>query len=159
MPRSVCLCRLAYYGANMYNYIMNMQSRQERTIMTDTNKKGSKSRRRASGPMPANRREYDGTGFCYTLTLIAGKYKAPILYALVVHGTIRYNELRRYLGRVSFKTLTDALKALERDGLVNRKVYPEIPPKVEYSLTPRGSSLAPILGALCDWGEAHRDDL
>ena len=115
--------------------------------------------RRASGPMPADRREYDGSGFCYTLTLISGKYKAPILYALVVHGTIRYNELRRYLGRVSFKTLTDALKALERDGLVRRKVYPVIPPKVEYSLTPLGATLGPILGALCDWGEAHRDGL
>ena len=114
--------------------------------------------RRASGPMPADRREYDGTGFCYTLTLISGKYKAPILYALVVHGTIRYNELRRYLGSVSFKTLTDALKALERDGLVRRKVYPVIPPKVEYSLTPLGRSLGPILGSLCDWGEAHRGD-
>ena len=110
----------------------------------------------ATGPMPANRREYDGTGFCYTLTLISGKYKAPILYALVVHGTIRYNELKRYLGRVTFKALTDALKALERDGLISRRVYPVIPPKVEYSLTPLGSSLAPILGELCDWGEAHR---
>ena len=124
----------------------------------DTHKKGSKGARRATGPMPANRREYDGTGFCYTLTLISGKYKAPILYALVVHGTIRYNELRRYLGSVSFKTLTDALKALERDGLVRRKVYPVIPPKVEYSLTPLGRSLGPILGSLCDWGEAHRGD-
>lgn len=122
----------------------------------DTHQKGSIKRRKAPGPMPADRREYDGTGFCYTLTLISGKYKAPILYALVVHGTIRYNELRRYLGSVSFKTLTDALKALERDGLVRRKVYPVIPPKVEYSLTPLGRSLGPILGSLCDWGEAHR---
>ncbi|MBR1837263.1 MAG: helix-turn-helix transcriptional regulator [Kiritimatiellae bacterium] len=132
--------------------------KQERTILSDTHEKGSVGRRKAAGPVPADRREYDGTGFCYTLTLIAGKYKAPILYALVVHGTIRYNELRRYLGRVSFKTLTDALKALERDGLVRRKVYPVIPPKVEYSLTPRGASLAPILETLCDWGEAHRDE-
>ena len=122
----------------------------------DTHQKGSVKRRKAAGPMPADRREYDGTGFCYTLTLISGKYKAPILYALVVHGTIRYNELRRYLGSVSFKALTDALKALERDGLVRRKVYPVIPPKVEYSLTPLGRSLGPILGSLCDWGEAHR---
>lgn len=122
----------------------------------DTHQKGSVKRRKVAGPMPADRREYDGTGFCYTLTLISGKYKAPILYALVVHGTIRYNELRRYLGSVSFKTLTDALKALERDGLVRRKVYPVIPPKVEYSLTPLGRSLGPILGSLCDWGEAHR---
>lgn len=66
--------------------------------------------------------------------------------------------MRKQVGRVSFKTLTDALKALERDGLVRRKVYPVIPPKVEYSLTSLGQSLGPILGSLCDWGEAHRGD-
>lgn len=96
------------------------------------------------------------TGFAYTLSLINGKYKMPILYCLSKHKVIRYNELKRYLGKVTFKTLTDSLKGLEVDGLVNRKEYPQVPPKVEYSLTEKGKSLIPMLTALCTWGEEHR---
>lgn len=96
------------------------------------------------------------TGFAYTMSLISGKYKMPILYCLSKYEVVRYNALKRYLGQVTFKTLTEALKALEKDGLILRKEYPQVPPKVEYSLTEKGRSLIPMLTALCKWGEAHR---
>lgn len=95
------------------------------------------------------------TGFGYTLSLIGGKYKMTILYALSEQGVMRYGALRRHLGTISFRMLTLMLKELEKDGLVLRKEYPQIPPKVEYSLSERGASLIPILNALCDWGERH----
>lgn len=71
----------------------------------------------------------EGTGFAYTLSLINGKYKMPILYCLSKREVVRYNEMKRYLGKVTFKTLTDSLKALEEDGLVNRKESLKCPRK------------------------------
>ena len=79
------------------------------------------------------------TGFSYTLSLISGKYKTVILYCLMEYQPVRFNELQGYLGKVSDKTLSQHLKELEQDELIHRKVYPQIPPKVEYSLTERGS--------------------
>ena len=96
------------------------------------------------------------TGYSYTLSLIAGKYKPIILYCLMEYEPVRFNEMQRYLGRVADKTLSQNLKELERDGLINRKMYPEVPPKVEYSLTERGQSLVRVLDQLCDWGMEHR---
>lgn len=96
------------------------------------------------------------TGFSYTMSLIQGKYKMFILYALMGYGIVRFNELKRYIGSISYKTLSATLKELESDGLIHREEYPQIPPKVEYSLTERGKSLIPILDAMCDWGEKHR---
>ena len=98
----------------------------------------------------------DETGFGYTLSLISGKYKIKILYCLSELKVVRYNELKRFIGTISHKTLSLSLKELEADGLVSRKEYPQIPPKVEYSLSKRGQSLIPILDALCEWGEQHR---
>ena len=98
----------------------------------------------------------DETGFGYTLSLISGKYKMTILYCLPEFKVVRYNELKRFIGAISHKTLSLSLKELEADGLVSRKEYPQIPPKVEYSLSERGQSLIPILDALCEWGEQHR---
>lgn len=98
------------------------------------------------------------TGFGYTLSLISGKYKMTILYWLAEERVLRYNELKRYLGAISHKTLSLSLKELETDGLVLRREYPQIPPKVEYSLSPKGQSLIPILDALCVWGEEHRTE-
>ena len=98
----------------------------------------------------------DETGFGYTLSLISGKYKMTILYCLSEFKVDRYNELKRFIGTISHKTLSLSLKELEADGLVSRKEYPQIPPKVEYSLSKRGQSLIPILDALCEWGEQHR---
>lgn len=96
------------------------------------------------------------TGFSYTLSLINGKYKMTILYTLAEFGVVRFNEMQRYIGGISFKTLSSTLKELENDGLVHREEYPQIPPKVEYSLTERGRSLMPILDQMCEWGEKHR---
>ena len=96
------------------------------------------------------------TGFSYTLSLINGKYKMTILYTLMEFGVVRFNEMKKYIGGISYKTLSVTLKELESDGLVRRKEYPQIPPKVEYSLTERGKSLIPILDQMCTWGEEHR---
>ena len=96
------------------------------------------------------------TGFNYTMSLIQGKYKMFILYALMGFGTVRFNELKKYIGTISYKTLSVTLKELEADNLVHREEYPQIPPKVEYSLTERGKSLMPILDGMCEWGEQNR---
>ncbi|MDD3279195.1 MAG: helix-turn-helix domain-containing protein [Lachnospiraceae bacterium] len=94
----------------------------------------------------------ENTGFSYTLSLINGKYKMTILYCLTQLGVVRFNELQRYIGNISYKTLSSTLKELERDQLVIRKEYPQIPPKVEYSLSSRGQSLMPLLYDMCVWG-------
>ena len=98
----------------------------------------------------------DATGFSYTLSLINGKYKMTILYCLMEFGVVRFNEMQRYIGTISYKTLSSSLKELEADGLVHREEYPQVPPKVEYSLTERGKSLIPLLDGLCEWGDEHR---
>lgn len=98
----------------------------------------------------------DTTGFSYTLSLISGKYKMTILYTLMEFGVVRFNEMKKYIGGISYKTLSSTLKALQEDQLIQRKEYPQIPPKVEYSLTPRGKSLIPILDGMCEWGDQHR---
>ena len=102
---------------------------------------------------------FEDTGFSYSLSLISGKYKMVILYCLMEFEVVRYNELKRYIGTISHKTLSLSLKELERDGLIHREEYPQIPPKVEYSLTDRGQSLMKILDQLCIWGEQHKDDI
>ena len=71
-------------------------------------------------------------------------------------GVVRFNEMKKYIGEISYKTLSATLKELEADQLVNRREYPQIPPKVEYSLTERGKSLIPILDGMCEWGEVNR---
>lgn len=90
-----------------------------------------------------------------TLHVIGGKWKPLILYYLF-QETRRFNELRRMLPTVTQQMLTLQLRELERDGVVHRKVYAEVPPRVEYSLTERGRSLEPILLAMLDWGEAYQ---
>ncbi|RGS81354.1 winged helix-turn-helix transcriptional regulator [Coprococcus sp. AF21-14LB] len=99
---------------------------------------------------------FEDTGFSYTLSLISGKYKMVILYCLMEYQPVRFNELQRYLKKISDKTLSQNLKELENDDLIHREVYPQIPPKVEYSLTMRGESLMKVLDQLCTWGEENR---
>ena len=99
---------------------------------------------------------FEDTGFSYTLSLISGKYKMVILYCLMEYQPVRFNELQRYLKKISDKTLRQNLKELEKDDLIHREVYPQIPPKVEYSLTMRGASLMKVLDQLCTWGEENR---
>ena len=100
---------------------------------------------------------FEDTGFSYTLSLISGKYKMVILYCLMEFKVVRYNELKRYIKSISHKTLSSSLKELEKDGLIVRKEYPQIPPKVEYRLSEKGQSLMVILDQLCVWGEAHKN--
>ncbi|KOS00752.1 HxlR family transcriptional regulator [Paenibacillus polymyxa] len=95
------------------------------------------------------------TGFGYTLSLISGKYKMIIIYWLSENKVMRHNELKRSIGTISFKTLSIMLKELEADGLIIRKEFPQIPPKVEYSLSKRGLSLIPLLNMMCEWGEEN----
>lgn len=95
------------------------------------------------------------TGFYYTMSLIKGKYKLGIIYCLMMNGPTRYNELKRRLEAATFRSLTNSLKELETDGLVERKEYSQIPPKVEYSLTKKGQSMIPFLEMFCDWGCEH----
>ena len=99
---------------------------------------------------------FSDTGYSYTLSLISGKYKPVILYCLMEYEPVRFNEMQRYLGKVADKTLSLHLKELERDGLIHREMYPEVPPKVEYSLTKRGHSLMKVLDQLCTWGIENR---
>ncbi|MFT9399466.1 winged helix-turn-helix transcriptional regulator [Acetobacter sp.] len=89
-----------------------------------------------------------------TLQLIDGKWKGVILYHLF-QGTLRFNEIRKRLPNITQRMLTTQLRELERDGFVLRTVYPEVPPKVEYSLTPRGQTLEPVIMALKKWGDKH----
>ena len=96
------------------------------------------------------------TGFNYTMSLIQGKYKMFILYTLMEFGVVRFNEMQKYIGTITYKTLSSTLKQLEADGLIKRKEYAQIPPKVEYSLSDRGKSLMPILDQTCEGGDQNR---
>lgn len=90
-----------------------------------------------------------------TLTLIGDKWKVLILRDLLP-GTKRFGELKKSIGSVSQKVLTAQLRDMEKSGLLSRKVYAEVPPRVEYSLTELGYSLKPILDAMWSWGEAYK---
>lgn len=110
--------------------------------------------------MPRTRRH---TGSCSpgcaveaTLRLIDGKWKGVILYHLL-EGTLRFSEIRRRLTSVTQRMLTNQLREMEADGLITRRVYAQVPPKVEYSLTARGRSLEPVIRALKIWGDLHGD--
>ncbi len=88
------------------------------------------------------------------LRYIDGKWKGVVLFHLF-EGTLRFNEIRRRIPNCTQRMLTNQLRELEADGLIGRKIYPEVPPKVEYSLTPRGRSLEPVILALKAWGDAN----
>ena len=88
------------------------------------------------------------------LDMIGGKWKSIILFR-VTEETRRFNELRRLLPNVTQRTLTNQLRELERDGLIERRIYAEVPPRVEYSITPFGATLEPVLAALKHWAESE----
>jgi DNA-binding HxlR family transcriptional regulator len=88
-----------------------------------------------------------------TLNVIGGRWKVLIVWHLF-DGVKRFSELRRAIAPVTQKMLTKQLRELERDGVLKRRVYPQVPPKVEYSLTDRGQSLRPIVDAMCRWGKS-----
>lgn len=89
-----------------------------------------------------------------TIDVIGGKWK-PIILCHLKHGTKRTSDLKRLMPRITQKMLTQQLRELEADGVVTRVVYNQVPPKVEYSLSSYGKSLAPVLELLCLWGENH----
>ena len=91
-----------------------------------------------------------------TLRVVGGKWKPPILY-LLSQKTMRFGELKKAITGITQKMLAQELKEMEDDGLVSRKVYPVVPPKVEYSITPYGKSLEPILKQMSDWGKKHKN--
>lgn len=97
--------------------------------------------------------------FCpltHTLTLIGGKWKILVLGRLVSNGTMRYKELERAIAPITPRVLIKVLKDLEDAELISRKVYPEIPPRVEYSLTELGQSLMPVIKEIKVWGKYHQ---
>ncbi|GAB6107212.1 winged helix-turn-helix transcriptional regulator [Fusibacter bizertensis] len=93
--------------------------------------------------------------FEITMDLIGGKWKPLILWHLGTKGTIRFNELRKIMPNITQKMLTQQLRELEADLLVNRTIYAQIPPKVEYALSDTGVSLMPILSSMCNWGQNY----
>lgn len=90
-----------------------------------------------------------------TLNVIGGKWKPLILWHLK-ESTLRFSELKRDIAGITQKMLTQQLREMENDGLVIRKVYPQIPPKVEYSISHYGKTLQPVLQSMCEWGEKHK---
>lgn len=93
-----------------------------------------------------------------TLKMIGGKCKPLILERLIKHGARRFSALLREITQVSQRTLTNQLRELESDGLIQRTVYAEVPPRVEYSITDKGRSLERILDLMCEWGEKNMDE-
>ena len=89
------------------------------------------------------------TPFGYTLSVIGGKWKMLIIYLLAENQPVRFNDMKRKIGTITFKILSSQLKELEADGMIIRREYPQIPPKVEYSLTHKAKTL-------CEWGENNR---
>lgn len=101
-------------------------------------------------------RRIEDTPFGYTLSVIGGKWKMVIIYLLAENQPVRFNDLKRQIGAITYKTLSAQLKELEADGLVLRKEYPQVPPKVEYRLTEKAETLLPVLEGLCEWGAKNQ---
>ena len=90
-----------------------------------------------------------------TLSLISGKYKITIVYFLGTDGTLRFSEIKRLFPKITHKVLTTQIRELEEDGIVHRRVFPEVPPRVEYTLTDLGQSLMPIVLMMYEWGKQN----
>jgi DNA-binding HxlR family transcriptional regulator len=116
-------------------------------------KKNSKPDQAGTSSLVYRDKEYT-CGIDVTLAVVGGKWKASILWHLALE-TMRFSELQRQFSETTRKMLTQQLRELEADGLVHREVYPQVPPKVEYSLTEKGRSISPILEQMCDWGREY----
>lgn len=93
------------------------------------------------------------------INVLGGKWKLQILWNIYNRKNVRFNELKRLLGNITTKTLTDQLRELEDQKIIQRIVYPEVPPKVEYSFTDIGQSLEPVLKILCEWGTQYQQSI
>jgi Predicted transcriptional regulators len=94
----------------------------------------------------------------YMLSIVEGKWKWAILWLISENGVLRYGRLKDCLYSIAHKTLSQQLKDLEKNALIHREQFNEVPPRVEYSLTERGKTLIPILELMAQWGRAHRGD-
>lgn len=99
--------------------------------------------------------EYTQCPFHLAMSVLEGKWKFAILYVLSAQGTLRFKELERAIPDISTRMLTKELKHLEKKGVVNRKAYATVPPKVEYSLTEIGQSITPVIASITRWGEEY----
>ncbi|WP_105614660.1 winged helix-turn-helix transcriptional regulator [Vallitalea okinawensis] len=111
--------------------------------------------------MKDNHAEYKYKNICpltYALDLISGKWRLPIIWALSQNHTLRYNELKRKIEGITNMMLSQSLKEMESYGIVHRKQYMEIPPRVEYSLTEEGKDLIPALESLAKWGKLMKNN-
>jgi DNA-binding HxlR family transcriptional regulator len=114
--------------------------------------------RKESSTNTINKRRLENDcGMAYTLTTIGGRWKPAILFRLLRGGKMRYSELRNSIPEVTERILVLQLRELEKDGLIKRIVYAEVPPRVEYELTEKGLSLRTVLKSLSDWGEKNRE--
>ncbi|MEB1806418.1 MAG: helix-turn-helix transcriptional regulator [Bacillaceae bacterium] len=94
-----------------------------------------------------------------TLSVISGKWKIVIIWYLAQENSYRFSELQKLLPKITHKMLSSQLKELIEDGIIHREVFPEVPPRVEYSLTPLGKSLLPIIDLMYEWGKKRIEDL
>lgn len=99
---------------------------------------------------------FDSCPLTFAMNLVGGKWRLPIIWALHKNGTMRYNELKSNITGITNMVLTQSLKELELNGIVSREQFPEVPPRVEYSLTDNGKDLIPALKALAAWGDKMR---
>ena len=106
-----------------------------------------------------NREKQYNCYFELTLDIIGGKWKPIILYYISINRVARHSELKRYIPSINERMLTRQLRELEEDNLISRKVYPVVPPKVEYTLTEQGEKLIPILESLVKWGTDYANSI
>lgn len=89
------------------------------------------------------------------INVLSGKWKLQILWNIYTSDTLRFNELKRSVGNITTKTLTEQLRELEEQKIIKREIYPEVPARVEYSFTELGKTLEPVLKSLCQWGNYY----
>ncbi len=115
-------------------------------------------RKEASTNFINEKRITDSCGMANTLRIIGGRWKPAILCRLM-HGTMRYNELKKSIEGISERMLVAQLRELEQDGIIERTVYPEVPPRVEYHATDLGKTMHDLINAMADWGNMYRETI
>lgn len=113
-------------------------------------------RKEASTNNLNEKRIHASCGMAYSLKIVGGRWK-PAILCRIVYGPMRYSELRKSIEGISERMLVAQLRELEKDQVIERLVYPEVPPRVEYSLTKLGETVKPMLAAMSDWGNLHRE--